>query len=60
MMQDQRVRNARGGGNILQPQAFGAALRDQLLRRVKDQLTRFIRRAPKAPRRCKGFYRTVY
>jgi hypothetical protein len=45
MVQDQRMRNTRGGSDVLQPKALGSGARDQSLRGFQDQPTRFFGRA---------------
>src|SRR4029077_20966623 len=45
MVQDQRMRNSRGSGDVLQPKPLGSGARDQRLRCVQDQSPRFFRGA---------------
>jgi len=45
MVQDQRMRNARCGGDLVKPQTFGAGTSDRRPRRVEDQPSRFVRGA---------------
>ena len=45
MVQDQRMRDAGGGGDVVQPQPFGPGARDRRLRRLEDEPARLVRRA---------------
>jgi hypothetical protein len=45
MVQDQWMRNARGGSDVLQPEPFGPGAGDHGLRRIQDQPARLLRRA---------------
>ena len=45
MVQDQRVRDAGRGGDLLQPQSLRSGAGDQLLRGFQDQLPRLLRGA---------------
>ena len=45
MVQDQRMRDTRGGGDVLQPEPLGSGAGDQGLSRFQDQSARLFRRA---------------